>query len=430
MNGIFETLARKPLAEKMRPKKLSDIAGQRHLIGDGKPLAKLIGLDSIPSMILWGPPGSGKTTLAKIVANTTKARFHYLSAVLSGVADLRKIIASAKSERALGKNNILFIDEIHRWNKAQQDALLPHMEDGTITLIGSTTENPSFELVSPLLSRAKVYVLQPLSSEDISQIVMAAMNDERGLKNTNLSIDEDAVKFIVMVSDGDARRALNTLEIAANLATGDNVKNITQLMVENAAQQKTIAYDKNGEEHYNLTSAFIKSMRGSDPDAALYYMARMLEGGEDPIFISRRMIIFASEDIGNADPHAIQIAISCAEAFRTVGIPEGWIPLAQCATYLACAPKSNASYMAYKLAIKDVREKGPLSVPKKIRNASTKLLRDLGYAEEYKYPHDFEGHHLSGETYLPNELKDARYYKPTNQGYEKIISQRLKEWKK
>jgi putative ATPase len=420
-----------PLADRMRPRTLEEVAGQEHLIGQGKPLSTLIEADTLPSIIFWGPPGSGKTTLARIIAGTTKAQFFHISAVLSGVGELREIIKRARKERELhGRINILFIDEIHRWNKAQQDALLPHVEDGTITLIGSTTENPSFELIGPLLSRTKVYVLEPIAMKDLESLVKRALGDkERGLGGLELDIGDDSLEFMASTADGDARRALNTLEIAADLVRKEDKKSIALKDVEAALQKKSLLYDKKGEEHYNVISAFIKSMRGSDPDAAIYYLARMLEAGEDPLFIARRMVIFASEDVSNADPHAVQVAVSCMQSFDFVGMPEGWIPLAQCATYLASAPKSNASYMAYQQAVEDVQEHGVLSVPKHLRNAPTRLMKELGYGRGYKYAHEFPGHFVPGEQYLPDKIKDRRYYHPTEKGYEKIISERLKEWR-
>ncbi len=429
MTELFEDIGKRPLAERMRPRSIQEVVGQRHLIGKGKPLSALIEADSIPSIIFWGPPGTGKTTLARIIAVSTKSEFFHLSAVLSGVADLREIIGKTKAiRRSGGGASILFVDEIHRWNKAQQDALLPHVEDGTITLIGSTTENPSFEVIAPLLSRTKVYVLESIDANDISDLVQRTLADKKnGLGSQKLSIEKDALDFIAVSADGDARRAINTLEISADLAARSRTKKISLSLVEGAIQKKSLLYDKSGEEHFNVISAFIKSMRGSDPDAAVYYLARMLEAGEDPLFIARRMVIFASEDVGNADPHGVQIAISCMQSFDFVGMPEGWIPLAQCATYLASAPKSNASYMSYKFAKADIEASGSLPVPKHLRNAPTKFMKEQGYSDGYKYAHDYENHFVKGETYLPEKLSGKKYYKPTDIGYEKVIAERLKK---
>ncbi len=418
-------LDKAPLAERMRPKTLEEIVGQAHLIGEGKALSALISVDALPSIIFWGTPGTGKTTLARIIAHHTKAKFYQLSAVLSGVADLRRVINEAKQDRQLKRPSILFLDEIHRWNKSQQDALLPHVEDGTLTIIGSTTANPSFEIVGALLSRTKVYALEQIQPSDIAILIERALTDqERGLGKAKLKLDNDALEFICENADGDARRALNTLEISADLAK-QNGQTITLELIESAVQKKSLLYDKNGEEHYNVVSAFIKSMRGSDPDAAVYYLARMLEAGEDPLFCARRMVIFASEDVGNADPQAVQVAISCMQAFNFVGMPEGWIPLAQAATYLASAPKSNASYKSYQLAKADIAQHGTLPTPKHLRNAPSKLMKEMGYGKNYKYAHDFANHFVPAEQYLPDKLKSKRYYQPSTQGYEKTIKERL-----
>jgi putative ATPase len=420
-----------PLADRMRPRTLDEIVGQEHLVGEGKPLTALIVADTIPSVIFWGPPGSGKTTLARIIAGHTKARFSHLSAVLAGVNDLRIIVKEAKAARDLhGQTTIVFVDEIHRWNKAQQDALLPHVEDGTITIIGSTTENPSFEVIGPLLSRTKVYTLEQIPPQSLTSLVDRALADEeRGLGKLKLAMDDNARAFICASADGDARRVYNTLEIAADLAKGKKAKCIDLKLVEAAQQKKSLLYDKKGEEHYNVISAFIKSMRGSDPDAAVYYLARMLEAGEDPLFVARRMVIFASEDVGNADPQAVQVAISCMQSYDFVGMPEGWIPLAQCATYLASAPKSNASYASYKRAKRDVEEHGTLPTPKHLRNPVTKFMAEQKYGEGYVYPHDLPGHLAPGITYLPDKLTGKKYYQPTDNGYEKAITERLKKWR-
>ena len=417
-----------PLADRMRPQRLSEMVGQAHLIGEGKLLHSAIAGDRVPSMVLWGPPGTGKTTLARAIANETAARFETLSAVLSGVPELRAAIKQAREQKQLyGKRTLLFIDEIHRFNKAQQDALLPHVEDGTVILIGATTENPSFAINAALLSRARVFELSPLGEADLVSLLERALADaERGLRGLGLAAASEALSAIARGAQGDARRALDVLEVAARFAAERGAREIGADMVAEALASATLVHDKSGEGHYNVVSAFIKSMRGSDPDAALYWMMRMLEAGEDPLFVLRRMIIFASEDIGNADPRALQVAMAADQAFQRLGMPEGLHPLGHCCTYLASAPKSNASYRAWQAARNDVREHGALQVPRKLRNAATKAMKAWGYGQAYRYPHD-EGGYAPGETYLPEELVGRRYYEPGESGYEAMIRERLRK---
>ncbi|HLX37529.1 MAG TPA: replication-associated recombination protein A [Candidatus Binataceae bacterium] len=414
-----------PLADRMRPASLDEVVGQEHLLGPGKLLSEMVAAGRLHSVILWGPPGSGKTTIALLLARRLDADFIQISAVSSGVADLREAVADARRElETTGRRTVVFIDEIHRWNRAQQDSFLPHVESGLVTLIGATTENPSFEVVAPLLSRARVLVLNPLSEDAIASIITRALNDtERGLGSLGLTISDDARAELVRLSSNDARRALNTLEIAAELAQQAGSKEILPVHISEAAQHKALLYDRAGEEHYNVISAFIKSMRGSDPDAALYWMMRMVEAGEDPLFIARRMVIFASEDIGNADPRAIQIAIAVKDAVDFVGLPEGVIPLAQGVTYLASAPKSNASYLGMQRAREDIRELGALAVPLHLRNAPTPLMKGLGYGKDYRYPHNFEGA-VAEQDFLPEQLIGKEYYQPNDRGFEA----RLKEY--
>jgi putative ATPase len=416
-----------PLADRMRPRTLDEVVGQDHLLTPGKLLAQMAAAHRIHSMILWGPPGSGKTTLAILLAQASGANLKTIAAVSAGIADLREAIGEARRSLEIeGKPTVVFIDEIHRWNRAQQDAILPHVESGLFTLIGATTENPSFEVIAPLISRARVVVLNPLTDEALASLVRRALSDrERGLGALELTVDDDAIAEVARFGAGDARRALGTLEVAAELANGAGRKTITAADMTEAAQHKALLYDRAGDEHYNVISAFIKSMRGSDPDAALYWMTRMVEAGEDPLFIARRMVIFASEDIGNADPRALQIALAVKDAVDFVGLPEGIIPLAQGATYLAGAPKSNASYRAMNAARDDARKHGALPVPLHIRNAPTRLMKKLGYGEHYRYPHDYEGA-LVEQDYLPDALQDRRYYEPSDRGYEARIGDYLK----
>ncbi|MDD5748466.1 MAG: replication-associated recombination protein A [Actinomycetota bacterium] len=426
-----ETLEGTPLAERMRPKSLDEFEGQDEIAGPGKPLELAIKEDNVTSMIFWGPPGSGKTTLAKIIAESTKCDFVKFSAVTSGVPELRKIVDEAKSRRKFNQvRTILFVDEIHRFNKAQQDAFLPHVEDGTIILIGATTENPSFEVISPLLSRVRVYVLEKLKPENIERILKRALTDkERGLGRLGVEVQENAMNAIVDFADGDARIALNIIEVASFLAQSEMKRTINIEMILKAAQEKTYLYDKSGEEHYNLISALHKSLRDSDPDGALYWLGRMLEAGEDPLYIARRLIRFASEDVGNADPNALEIAVAAMQACHFVGMPECDLALAQAVTYLAASPKSNSLYVAYGEVKSDVRKYGAMPVPLHIRNAPTGLMKKLGYGKGYKYAHNFPGHIVSQE-HLPEKLRGKKYYRPREEGFEKIISRRLRAWRK
>jgi putative ATPase len=414
-----------PLADRMRPQSLEEVVGQRQLLREGRLLREVIQKDRVPSLILWGPPGSGKTTLANVVSLLTRSEFVRFSAVLGGLPELRELLSAARERRAYqGKSTLLFVDEIHRFNKGQQDAFLPHVEDGTITLIGATTENPSFSVNAAVLSRCRVFRLEALESADLEQLLRRALGDsERGLGAQRLAADDDAIAALAHAARGDARRALGMLETAAGML--EQGGKLDMAVVEAAAESKTLLYDKSGEEHYNVVSALIKSMRGSDPDAALYWLLRMLEAGEDPLFLLRRLMIFASEDVGNADPRALQVAVSADEAFRRMGMPEGMYPLAHACLYLASCPKSAAVKAAIHAAKAAIEQHGALPVPKKLRNAVTKLMKDEGYGQGYKYPPDFEGSVVPGESYLPDALDGARFYEPTSQGLEQAIAERL-----
>lgn len=431
MDNLFEKYGKKvnkePLAYKMRPITLSEFVGQENLVGEKGFLRELLKKGQIPSMIFWGPPGSGKTTLAILIAKHINADFISLSAVSSGIKEVKEVVEKAKYNLMTGKRTILFIDEIHRFNKAQQDAFLPYVENGTLILIGATTENPSFEINSALLSRAKVIQLKPLNYDDLKIILERAINDkERGLGNKKIKVDEKIFQMIENISNGDARVALNILEIIDTIKD-KNEYEITEEDIKYVIEKKTFLYDKSGEEHYNLISALHKSLRDSDPDAALYWITRMLEAGEDPLYIARRIVRFASEDIGNADPNALLIALAAKEAFEFLGHPEGELALAQAVIYLACAPKSNSIYEAYNKVKEDVNNTKDEPVPMHIRNAPTKLMKDLGYGAGYKYAHDYNGNFVKQE-HMPEKLKGKRYYFPTDNGLEKQIKERLKKW--
>jgi len=418
-----------PLADRMRPKTLAGFVGQESILGEGKFLSSILSARPLPSLIFWGPPGSGKTTLARILAAETKAVFLPYSAVLAGIKEIKEVLSDLRRVRTgADRPAILFIDEIHRFNKAQQDALLPFVEDGTVTLFGTTTENPSFEIRNALLSRCRVLVLDPLSAKDVETIVVRGLTDrEQGLGKPREFLAADALRHIVEISDGDARVGLNALEAAAAIAEHRKLPLVDMGVAEEALRTKALLYDKDGEEHYNIISAFHKSLRGSDPDASLYWLARMLAGGENPLYIARRMIRFASEDVGNAAPGALAITLSAAEAYRTLGSPEGELALAQAAVYLATAPKSNRVYIAFQRAMEDAKSRGSHPVPMHLRNAPTRLMRDLGYGKKYQYPHDFADGFVP-EEYFPETLGRRTYYEPSEAGHEKVIAERLKSW--
>ena len=414
-----------PLADRMRPRTLEDYAGQAHLLGEGKPLRKAIAAGRVHSLILWGPPGTGKTTLARLIAHYHEARFLTLSAVLSGVKDIRAAVEEAKRERAMERSTVLFVDEVHRFNKSQQDAFLPHVEDGTVTFIGATTENPSFELNNALLSRARTYVLKALGPKDIEKVLRRALKDtERGLGARPLEVDFEAMGALVRAADGDARRALTLLEIAADLAQEGSLSLDTVSEVTTHGSQR---FDKGGDAFYDQISALHKSVRGSDPDAALYWLARMLDGGADPRYLARRIVRMASEDIGNADPRALTLCLEAAQVYERLGSPEGELTIAQAVVYLACAAKSNAVYTAWKAALSDAREGGSLEVPMHLRNAPTKLMKQLGHGEGYRYAHAESDAYAAGENYFPEGMESTRYYQPVPRGLETKIGEKLRE---
>jgi len=413
----FTGRSQKPLADRVRPRSLDDVVGQEHLLGQGKLLRVLIERGDVPSFIFWGPSGVGKTTIGWLIGRIMKLPDVSLSAVSIGVKEVKEVIQKARNQRI-----ILFVDEFHRFNKLQQDTFLPHVENGTIVLIGATTENPSFEIISPLLSRMRVLTLKPLVTTDLVKILTRALNDDEELKKGNISIDARTIEEIAYLADGDARRALNLLEVCWKMVREGSSRNpvIDHDIVQEAYQKKTARYDKTGEMHYDLISALHKSMRGSDADASLYWLARMIEGGEDPLYIMRRLVRFASEDVGNADPHALTLTISATEAFKFIGPPEGYLALAQAAVYLSLCEKSNAVYTAYGQAARDARDLPEYPVPMHIRNAPTKLMNELGYGEGYLYPHDYPGAVVK-QTYLPEELLGKRYYHPTDRGDERHL---------
>ena len=436
-DGLFEherqqrSLETAPLAERMRPATFDEFVGQEHILGADRVLRRAIEIDRVPSILFWGPPGSGKTTLARLIATVTRSYFEPVSAVSAGVADLRKAVAGARERQALyQQSTILFVDEIHRFNKAQQDVILPHVEDGTVTFIGATTENPSFEVNAPLLSRCRVFTLNALDDDAVTVIIKRALQDDRrGLASLAPQLEPDAMAHLVNIANGDARVALNALEMAVIAAELDAAgqRRVTVDGIADALQRRTPQYDKDGDSHYDTISAFIKSVRGSSPDGALYWLARMLEAGEDPMFIARRLVILAAEDIGLANPGALPVAVAAQQAVHFIGLPEGRIPLAEATVYLATSPKSNAAYLALERALDDVRARPHEPVPLHLRNAVTGLMRGMGYGADYKYSHDYEGH-FEAQEYLPPDLSDRKYYEPSDQGSEAAIAERLRRW--
>ncbi len=435
-SGRLGVSVQSPLADRMRPQILDEICGQGHLLNQGKWLRRVIESDRMPSLILWGPPGVGKTSLARVIAGATKRHFVAFSAVLGGVPELRVLLKEAQENRRYrGESTILFIDEMHRFNKAQQDALLPHVESGMVTLIGATTENPSFAINAAVLSRAKVQRLVPLTVEDLVELLRRAiLHPQRGLGKYVVQVENSTLLTLAQAASGDARRVLSLLEAAtapalATLKEGETLR-FEQSFLEEIIDNKTLLYDKSGDEHYNIVSALIKSMRGSDPDAAIYWLMRMLEAGDDPLFVLRRLMIFASEDVGNADPRALQVVVSADQAYQRMGMPEGYYPISQACLYLASCPKSAAVKKAWQGARALVKDRGALPVPLKLRNAPTSLMRQEGYGKNYKYAHDFDEGFVPGETYLPDEIVGTRFYEPTNQGLEKAIFERLERIRK